>query len=247
MRVLYIHIFIALLVTGCGYNRFDPLDPRPESALVPNATLSELRDRYLSDLPDVTDDMIVGGVVTSSDSAENFYKRLMIQQGDVAFELKLGLYDTYVSYHVGQSVVFMIEGLRIGRENGTFVLGAPGAGMVDFINSETLIKRRLLRASWHEPITVPTLGVGDVTPDMAGRLVRVRGGHFAKGGVGVWSGEQKYTDGNHSIVVYTNTFATFANDLLPSGDCDLLGIVALYRDKIQIKLNSSNDATPADF
>lgn len=240
-------LLICLTLTACGYNRFEPMEVGLTPYIRPNISLEELCQMYKNDIAELPDGLVIGGVVMTSDSAENFYKRLVIQQGSSAVELKLGLYDSYVSYHIGQSVVFLVDGLRMTRENGTLTIGVPsshGSSMaVDFIGSEPLVQRRLLRTTWSEPVYVPSLEISEITPAMAGRTVSLRGGSFEGGGVKTWSGEQRYLDRqSDAIIVYTNTFASFANDPLPVGICNLQGVVAIYRDKVQIKLNSSNDA-----
>lgn len=241
-------LLLIALATGCGYDKFDQPKPAPSDDIIPNITLADLHDMASNDVTDMPDGLIIGGCVTTSDSAGNFYKRIVIQQQQQAVELKLGLYELYTSYHVGQCVVLQTDGLRLGIENGTLVLGTatPGGG-VGFVDSEAIVRQKLRRTTWNSPITTPNLEIGDITATMVGLRVRVRGGHFKDGGTSTWSGEQIYTDDRHSLVVYTNEYATFAHDVLPSGDRDLLGVVTMYRDKLQLKLSSSDDATPTPF
>ena len=47
-----------------------------------------------------------------------------------------------------------------------------------------------------------------------------------------------------SLTVYTSDYATFTNAVLPEGPVDLTGIVTLYKDKVQLKISSTDDVRP---
>lgn len=245
MRVLSLAIFIPLLLTGCGYDRFGSLPPSPPSEMLPNTDLGTLRTLYQEQNIDLPADLVVGGMVTSCDSAGNFYKMIVIQSESVAVGILTGLYDTYAAYKPGQQVVFRADSLRLGIRDGILCIGAPdntGSG-VDYLNSEPLLRRRLVRAEQTDMTDTLRLTIPNVTPALAGRLVRVTGGTFTQGGKQTWSGERTYSEQRGvSLTVYTSEYATFANDLLPEGAVELTGIVTLYRDKVQLKLNSADDA-----
>lgn len=253
MRIPAILSLAALLLTGCDYNDFDPLPPGPENLLTPNTTLTELAAYYWSgqlDLPD--EEILVGGIVTTSDSAGNFYKTIHIQQGDQTLEILTGLYETYASYPKDGKLVLKADGLRLGRnaEDGVLQLGAPEGSGVGYINSEVIFRRITGRSDSETiaPITIPTLKPTQVTRAMAGRLVRVTGGEFTQGGEKSWSGEKTYSESRgKSIAVYTSPYSTFASDLLPEGPMDLVGIVTMYRDKVQLKISSTDDVYYTDY
>ena len=47
----YILLVVMLLVTGCDYDRFDPIEPRDEVEWVPNAELSDVRHSFAAEPP----------------------------------------------------------------------------------------------------------------------------------------------------------------------------------------------------
>lgn len=248
MRPLFILLLTSLL-TACGYDRFGPLPPAPAEDIQPNTTLAELARLYKSGRIDLPDGMIASGTVTTSDSAGNFYKMIVVQQGAASLALLTGLYDTYAAYRPGQQVALKLDGLRLGLKEGMLCAGAPDGTSkgTDYIASEVLLRHILIRNSPDtenrpNPVDTLVLTIPGIKPEMAGRLVRITGGAFTQGGKQTWSGEKIYSEKRGvSVTVYTSDYATFANDMLPQGPVSLTGVVTLYRDKVQIKISSTDD------
>ena len=241
---------LAVLLGSCGYNRFGELPDAPERALRPNVTLSAVARFYAEGGHDLPDGTVVGGRVTTSDSAGNIYKMVVIQQGETPLALLTGTYDTYSAWQPGTTVAVRLDGLRVGEWEGMLAVGAPEPNYttgIDYIASEAVLQRIVARtdSSFIAPVDTLRVTVPEVSEALAGRLVRVTGGRFLKGGVATWSGEQSYVgaDGNR-LQVYTSPYATFADYLLPEGEVELVGIVTVYREVVQLKISSTRDVFP---
>lgn len=237
--------------TACGYGDFGPLPSAEPSPLAATADLDAVRRFYLGGGTDLPEETVVGGTVTTSDSAGNFYKMVVIQQGNTPLAILTGTYDTYTAYRPGQCVLVRLDGLRVGLWEGMLAVGAPGteyAKQIDYIANDAVLRRVIVRdeAVLPRPADTLVLTVPEVTAALAGRLVRVRGGSFTQGGVQPWSGERTYSVRRGvSLTVYTSPYATFANDLLPEGEVELTGVVTLYRDAVQLKVGSTDDVRRA--
>lgn len=244
-------ILSGLLFAGCDYDRFGELPAPAPTETSANTTLASVARFYRDGGIDLPDGTIVGGTVTTSDSAGNFYKMLVIQQGDTPLAILTGTYDTYTAYRPGERVTVRLDGLRLGLRDGMLAVGAPEPGFpkgIDYIASDAVLRQIMARTDKPapEPVDTLTATVPEVTALLAGRLVRVKGGHFTQGGRQTWSGERTFTDGHrHSLTVYTSPYATFADYLLPENDIELVGIVTVYRDAVQLKIGSTDDVYPA--
>lgn len=247
--LLYL-ILSGLWLTGCGYDRFGELrEPEPPTWTA-NTTLASVERFYRSGGADLPDGTIVSGTVTTSDSAGNFYRMVVIQQDETPLAVLTGTFDTYTAYRPGEQVIIRLDGLRAGLWEGMLAVGAPEPGYakgIDYIASDALLRKIMVRSgtSIHRPVDTLELTVPEVTPELAGRLVRVTGGRFTQGGGHTWSGGQTYSAARgSSLQVYTSPYATFADDLLPEGGVTLTGIVTVYDETVQLKISSTLDAHP---
>lgn len=247
MRYIPLILLLSIACTGCGYDRYGP-EPEPDAAVLrANTTLASVERFYRNGGTDLPEGTVVSGRVTTSDSAGNIYKMVVIQQAGVPLAILTGTYDAYTAYRPGQQVAVQLDGLRVGLWEGMLAVGAPEPGYpkgIDYISSEAVLRQVMVRTN--TPALPPTdtlkLTVPEVTAALAGRLVRVTGGSFMQGGAQTWAGEKTYSVRRGvSLTVYTSDYATFANSLLPEGPVDLTGIVTVYKDKVQIKVSSTDD------
>lgn len=250
MRSTLLYFLSTILCTGCGYDRYGP-EPQPDATLLrANTTLASVERFYRNGGTDLLEETVVSGRVTTSDSAGNIYKMVVIQQADTPLAILTGTYDTYTAYRPGQQVTVRLDGLRVGLWDGMLAVGAPEPGYfkgIGYISSDAVLRRIMVRT---DPPTFPQidtleLTIPEVTAALAGRLVRVTGGSFMQGGSQTWAGEKTYfVRRGVSLTVYTSDYAAFADSLLPKGPVDLTGIVTLYKNNVQLKISSTDDVRP---
>lgn len=241
MRYLLI---LVILLSGCRFNCFD--NPLEEDFSIPavNSSIGELR--YLAGTGEIRGDMVIGGVVTSSDSAGNIYRQLYVEDCTGAVALQVGLFDMYVRYPVGSRVNIRLQGLACGYNEGMMVVGAIGNEQeypvtVETINSPALVGRYLFSRGSRVAVAPREVRLGDIGEDMIGRLVLVEG-FFVEGGVGVYGGERRFEDyWGGGIDVYTSAYASFSGDLLPWGGVKMMAIVGSFGGKLQLIISSTDD------
>ena len=165
--------------------------------LQPTHTIQQLAAMYKVGQPFVVNtDLIIGGVVVSTDQPGNFYKSLYIQDGTAGIELKRGRNGLYNDYKQGQWVYVNCRDLYVGMygfKTGNY----GGSGMVQigfsdptgqyetsYIESPLLVNTRIIRGEqgvMPEPIVIsstrPLPGTGDsqATNELLGRLVTLKG------------------------------------------------------------------------
>lgn len=172
--ILAIAVFTS---AGCYDSRFgSPAETVGEEAAT--ESIARFRERFQG-VPFVMEsDLVVEGVVVSSDRAGNFYRTLCIQQEQAALEIMAGIDQLHNRFPVGCPVTVHLRGLVVAQSRGVLQVGSkplPGSGYdTDYIGSMAALERILVRQSEQlrvpEPdrLTIPELGVG-----RCGTLVRI--------------------------------------------------------------------------
>lgn len=122
--------------------------------LVPNMTIAEVAGLYKTGPVDIRRNLIIEGVVTTTDQPGNFYKTLYIQDYTGGIELKMGRNGLYNDYPLGQHLYVKLNGLTIGmygkNNSGN---GMIGIGFTDptgdyetaFLENKLLIDRHVIK------------------------------------------------------------------------------------------------------
>lgn len=172
--ILAIALFTA---AGCYDSRFgSPAGTVGEETAT--ESIARFRERFLGVPFVVESNLVVEGVVVSSDRAGNFYRTLCIQQGQAALEIMAGIDQLHNRFPVGCPVTVHLRGLVVAQSRGVLQAGGkplPGSGYdTDYIGSMAALERILVRRSEQlrvpEPdrLTIPELGI-----DRCGSLVRI--------------------------------------------------------------------------
>jgi hypothetical protein len=77
---------------------------------------------YTGTLDSIEDDIIIKGIVISSDQAGNIYKSLYIQDSTGGLNISLDKTNLYTIYKPGQKVYVKCKGLYLGAYGGVVQL-----------------------------------------------------------------------------------------------------------------------------
>lgn len=168
MRKIYFALFAALALTvSCQslVEEFQPVftlkydDPEPyqrASGITPTHTIAQLAAMYEIGKPSrINSDIIISGIVSTSDKTGNFYKSFYIQDETGGIELKLGKNGLYNDYLPGQRIFVNCKDLTIGMygyKEG-YGMGMTQIGFSDptgeyetsYIENSLLIDQHILR------------------------------------------------------------------------------------------------------
>lgn len=244
-KIAYV-VIAAVLLCGC-YNSAD-MPERVPTTIVANATLTELRGLWRGATFEVDKPMIVGGYVTSTDSAGNFYRTLTISDGVGAAEIMAGMRDLHNTYPIGSYLYVKLDGCAVGVERGVLQIGLMPASYssyaVDYFYSRVMLDRHIVQSGRRVDVPVAKVGIDALERGMCGMLVRVEGlkvvsdlptedvsGSAFEQGEDVivpatWSGYRAFADElGRTIYVYTSEYATFATAEVPTATCTITGIL----------------------
>ena len=153
-----------------------------------NTTIAQLKALYTKPGTPVviTDDLVIGGQVISSDQSGNVYRSFYIQDETGALEIKIGKSSLYNDYKLGQWVYVKCKGLALGQYGGMLQLGyrtdqpswveATPAYETNYIDVQYLIDAHIFRGELDkpvEPLLISEAGIKDEAN--YGRYVRVEG------------------------------------------------------------------------
>lgn len=224
---------------------------------------------------DESDDLYMVGYVSSSDETGNIYKTIYIQDAlenpTHGFTISVDAVSTYTRYPQGSKVYVKLNGLAVGNY-GTLVqlgvrTGTEASGSVSRI-PEKLVGKYIFRSCGPKGKIIPKVmklaDMSDLTDQYLGCLIEVNDVEFdaralcttyAPNGVTVdktigegWAGG-KYAK---TAVVRNSGYASFANQLLPSGKGQFVGIYSKFKPgtsatTYQLYINRPEDLTMKTF
>lgn len=246
---------MAAILVGC--------DTTPDVAPMPtfvgdaNTTIAELLAMHEIESEDTYDsipvgsNIIISGVVTTSDEWGNNYKYINIEDETGAIQIKINSTALYNKYKPGQRVYVKCDGLVLGDYRKLPQLGMWANGSMQAIPSFKtylyLFPDGAPMGGYNPKIMTTIPRAEDIPSTDYNRLVLLEGATFVEGGIANFSEASaatsrdiKMADGT-TIVLRTSNYATFANEILPVGTGNITGILTRYNNTVQIVINSPAD------
>ena len=210
---------------------------------------------------------VMEGYVSSTDESGNIYKTIYIQDSPVnptqGFVISVDAVSTYTKFPQGSKIYIELKGLALGTYGGLVQLGVQDANAVaqgvDAVSRipEKLVPQRIFRScSVREEIVPKVLKISEMNANQAllGALIKVEDVEFSNKvlcstyapdgvtvdrqiGQGGWNGSA-YTS---TAVVRNSGFAAFANQQLPAGNGDFVGIFSKFNSTYQMYINKVTD------
>ncbi len=256
MKYLSILLIGLLVFTGCRDDEFDsPPTDFTNPDLEVNSTIAELKaSNILGEFDEITDDIIISGIVTADDESGNFFREVIIQDETGAISIAMDANDVYNLYPVGRRLFIKAQGLWIGDNRGSQQIGAGAEVDGNFTNveriPEALLNQHVFPGAVEgqpEPIVK---SLSELTTADYNSLIRLKEVEVAPnlvglpyanagGGSGV---NQTIVDCNGlSVVMRNSDFADFAAEAMPSGNGDIVCIYSVFGSTPQLKIRSTAD------
>ncbi len=216
---------------------------------------------------DPTSEKILEGYVSSSDETGNIYKTIYIQDSPTnpthGFTISIDAVSTYTTFPQGKKIYIKLNDLAIGTYGGLVQLGikdgaATGADAVSRI-PESMVSKHIIRSCSEKVEMVPkVLKISEfaANQNLLGALIQVDNVEFTKlalcntyapdgtsvdrqiGAEGYNASTGNYT---RTAVVRNSGFASFANQILPSGNGKFVGIFSKFNSTYQMYINRLAD------
>lgn len=258
---------LSLIATSC-MNEFDePLFSEPpfgnNEIGEANMTIADLKAEYTSTISgnsvkQITEDIIIEGVVVANDESGNVYKQFIINDETGAMVIGVNDVGLYAMVPKGQRVRIACKDLYIGGYGKMAQIGGLYNGKVGRMNKNIY------------PQHVRLIGIPDPTqPEMQPELIdepfftNENKNNLAKfvrlenvsiteaNGTETWAPEEKKNSsnvvernikmGNTKIVLRMSTYADFANEAIPAGELNINGVMTRYNDYWQFVISHTTD------
>lgn len=258
---------LSLIATSC-MNEFDePLFSEPpfgnNEIGEANKTIADLKAEYASTISgnsvkQITEDIIIEGVVVANDESGNVYKQFIINDETGAMVIGVNDVGLYAMVPKGQRVRIACKDLYIGGYGKMAQIGGLYNGKVGRMNKNIY------------PQHVRLIGIPDPTqPEMQPELiddsfftnenknnlakfVRLEGVEITEAdGTALWAPEELKNSsnvvernikmGNTKIVLRMSTYADFANEAIPAGELNINGVMTRFNDYWQFVISHTTD------
>ena len=236
---------------------------RIEAGEVQLITIDQLKAQFISDdeATEIASEIAIKGYVSSSDATGNFYKEFFIQDAaedaTSAVKISLNQVDSYNQFNMGREVYIYLKNLYLGEVNGGDGVYTIGGAMNSDGEVEALTANEVpmyLFRSENSYTIVPKV-VSALSSNDVGIFVTLNDVEFTTSGVGqpyvsptddydTQRVIQRCTGFNYStFLMETSAFASFKNEILPSGGGSISGVVSkdYYGDNLVLALNTSDD------
>lgn len=265
----------ALLVVSCHDNgNWDAVDPAVGMSSYGNQnlvatnpkTIAEVKEMYANEiayggLKQVTEYMQIQGIVVGNDEGGNIYQTLYIQDATGAIKISIEQSGLYGPFSVGQGVLIELKGLYVGGYGKLPQIGT----IYENPKNGNIQTGRMSRYLWQQhyklidipglvptPIVVTNMNQLDMDKD-CGKLITLKGVEisvadgkevYAPSGTGSTT-VSRSIKGMSNVILYTSTYADFANSIMPTGKLDITGIASRYNSTWQIQIRTEDDVKSA--
>jgi hypothetical protein len=238
-----------------------------QAGTLSEVSISELKGMYQDNMPELIDtDIVVKGYVSSSDQTGNFYKELYLQDAPEnptsGIKIALNQVETYNQFNKGREVYIKLKGLYVGEERvGSEVIVIGGGTETDQFGTTVLeltlnqIKASMFRSENTMELVPITASFSDITKNHVGMFVKFDNVEFANDleGLRYFDPIQDFDTSRNlqacggfnytQFKLETSGFASFKNELLPTGNGSVAGVITKTFDgsSLILALNSTDD------
>lgn len=251
--VMVLAVMVTLL-SSCIKDNYDapPVDGFDPN-LTPTHTIAQLKALYTGTRVELTDSILIAGVIAADDKSGNFYKSLVIQDSTAGILIRLDQSGLSNNYMIGRKIYIKCTGLYLGAYNGLIQLGgAATVGSqteVDPLPS-SLIGKFLIKGSLNNPVNALTVTINQLDNSFQNRLIKLENVQFSPADTGF-----TYADGSlqlsknatvqdcngNTIILRNSGYSTFANQIMPSGKGTLYAIYSVFGNTKQLYIRDTYD------
>lgn len=243
---------LVLTVSSCLKKEFDI--PPDESGYDPHLTVTHtIADLKSLAQGEITEDVVISGVVCMDDRSGNYYKKIVIQDATGGIEVLIDQTNLYTDYPVGRKIYIRCKGLFLGNYYELPQLGytPDERGLLTQING-SMVNDYIVKANFPNPIKIDTFNYSDLTSIEDSRvntLVAIRDVQFADGYAGMpysdpaATSNRELTDCSSSggMVLRTSNYAKFQSIVTPNGSGTIIALYTRYRSTPQLTIRDTSD------
>ena len=244
-----IFLIIGTVFTSCFKTELPPiLEYSGPPANISIAEFQKLHTLNTDSATLITKDIIISGIVTSTDKYGSSFKEMFIQDTSGGISIRIDNSSYYKKYPIGQRIFVHANGLHLGNYVSGYRYGfyqiamSYGKGLM-YIPSKAESQHIFLSSRQVEPTTPKIITtINNIKKGRGGdyhTLVKLENcyfeaangttKYFEKTGTSTTiSRVIKFSDGTGPVEARISEFCTFANDILPKGSLSITGILTMF-------------------
>jgi hypothetical protein len=221
-----------------------------------NTTITEVKALYRGETIRIDQDLVLSGVVVSSDKAGNFFGSLHFQDlpesPSTGIQLELDVRDTHLTFPPGATIVLKLKGLYLGKSSGIFKLGAVfnsfGNHYVGRLPAAVAGVHLYSGCASRENPQPVDVAIGELEEQMHNTLVRFIGVEFSGDDLDLPYAPEK-EDGyrllttceGNTITLLNSGYSDFHSSIVPGGHGSITGVLHGDRDGYRLIIRDTSD------
>jgi hypothetical protein len=245
---------LTVFFNACIQDKFDQPPTAPgDLNIIPNKTIADLKAMYSGTSFQITDSIIISGVVTADDKSGNFYKQIVIQDSTSGILIRMNGSNLNSDYPMGRRVYVSLRGLYLGSYGGLIQIGgAQTAGTTDQVDPipQALFSKYIFKGSLGNVVNPTVLTISQLGNNYQNVLVQIPAVEFVSSDtgqtyadpIGFQSVNRTLTDcDGNTIIVRSSGYSSFAPALTPGGNGTVTAIYTVFNSTPQLVIRDTYD------
>lgn len=248
---------------ACVKTEFDEPPVGGDGRDIPtNATIAQLKSLHESSggITPITEDLVIGGIVTMDDRTGNYYKTVVIQDSTGGIEVNFSNGFLYNRYPIGRKIYIRCKGLvltdyrNLIQLAGGFVVENGQYSTTGLTENQE--RDHIVRGFLGAPPVPKTVSIAAMSPSLVSTLITIEGVQFTNADTAkTWADAPSFTSLNRTIencggaklLVRTSGYADFAIEKTPSGKGSITGVLGIFNNDYQLYIRNTDDVSMNDL
>ena len=200
-------------------------------------TIAEVKAYFSGTLAQIPDNAYLKAQVTANDKTGNLFKYIYVEDKTGGIRVNIDMASLYADprFFVGKQVLINLKDLYVGSVNKEVQLGGLFNGNVGRVLANDVYKHFFPTTDFTEVVATEKTIAGLTDADV-GRWIKIKDLQLVKEDLGhIFYGSRTLEDcSSNKINLYTESFATFANDIMDTGKGDVYGILKKYNTTYEL-------------
>ena len=200
-------------------------------------TVAEVKAYFSGTLAQIPDNAYLKAQVTANDKTGNLFKYIYVEDKTGGIRVNIDMESLYADprFFVGKQVLINLKDLYVGSVNTEVQLGGLFNGNVGRVLANDVYKHFFPTTDFTEVVATEKTIAGLTDADV-GRWIKIKDLQLVKEDLGhIFYGSRTLEDcSSNKINLYTESFATFANDIMDTGKGDVYGILKKYNTTYEL-------------
>lgn len=242
-------LLVTLLALGSCQKNYDepPIGELPN--LVANITIADAV-AMASTTPVSLAGKVLEGTVIADDKSANFYKQIVIQDSTAGIRIDIDAFSLYNDYPIGRQVFVKGDGLYVWKDGDVVAIGGSTNTNESRLPQATY-RQFIVGGEYNQPVTPTIKSLSTLTAADYNTLIQLDNVEFADCYAGssfayASTQESKNADLTEcatggTVLVRNSGFATFANELMPTGNGSIIAVFNSFNGTSQLFIRNPND------